>query len=57
MGTGSLLTLRLVEEGVLEQDKRIRYQFNNTLPPLWNNLDQEVLSRITKIKKSNPEAG
>ncbi|MDD7851363.1 hypothetical protein E0I56_017880 [Escherichia coli] len=51
MGTGSLLTLRLVEEGVLEQDKRIRYQFNNTLPPLWNNLDQEVLSRITKIKK------
>lgn len=51
MGTGSLLTLRLVEEGVLEQDKRIRYQFNNTLPPLWNNLDQEVLSRITKIRK------
>ncbi|WP_406627795.1 NACHT domain-containing protein [Pectobacterium carotovorum] len=51
MGTGSLLTLRLVEEGVLEQDKRIRYQFNSTLTPLWNNLDREVLNRITQIKK------
>ncbi|HGE7133023.1 TPA: NACHT domain-containing NTPase [Citrobacter freundii] len=51
MGTGSLLTLRLVEEGVLEQDKRIRHQFNSTLSPLWNNLDQEVLSRIIKIRK------
>ncbi|EMG9222593.1 hypothetical protein V5353_003694 [Enterobacter hormaechei] len=51
MGTGSLLTLRLVEEGVLEQDKRIRYQFNGTLSPLWNNIDQEVLNRITQIRK------
>ncbi|HDT4646630.1 TPA: hypothetical protein QHQ16_001705 [Citrobacter freundii] len=56
MGIGSLLTLRLVEEGVLEQDKRIRYQFNNTLTPLWNNLDREVLNRITKIRKEQSRA-
>ncbi|MEA3939699.1 hypothetical protein HWQ18_20990 [Enterobacter ludwigii] len=51
MGTGSLLALRLVEEGVLEQDKRIRYQFNNSLPPLWSNLERDVINRIISIKK------
>ncbi|RXJ21490.1 NACHT domain-containing protein [Lelliottia nimipressuralis] len=51
MGTGSLLTLRLIEEGVLEQDKRIRFQFNNALTPLWSNIERDILSRITSIKK------
>lgn len=51
MGIGSLLTLRLIEEGVLEQDKRIRYQFNNSLTPLWNNLDKELINRLVSVKK------
>lgn len=51
MGIGSLLTLRLVEEGVLEQDKRIRYQFNNSLTPLWSNLDNEVIKRLLSVTK------
>lgn len=56
MGSGSLFCLRLLEEGMLEQDKRIRQQFTNCLPPLWNMLDHDVLSKILNIKKENSKA-
>lgn len=47
---GSLLTLRLIEEGILEQDKRIRNLFTKNLTSLWGVIDIEVLYRVNNIK-------
>lgn len=51
LGIGSLLTLRLLEEGVLEQDKGIRYQFTNNIQPLWNLIELPVSIRLCSLKK------
>lgn len=53
MGIGSLCCLRLLEEGMLEQDKRIRQQFSNCIAPLWNMTDQEILLKIVQVNKEN----
>lgn len=50
IAVGSLLTLRLIEEGVLEQDKRIRNLFTKTLSSLWGITETEILKRIVGIK-------
>ncbi|WP_406643475.1 NACHT domain-containing protein [Pectobacterium brasiliense] len=47
---GSLFVLRLIEEGLLEQDKRIRSLFNMCLLPLWGNLESEVIGKIIGLK-------
>ena len=47
---GSLLVLRLVEEGLLEQDKRVRALFNKCLPSLWGNPDVEILNKISTLR-------
>ncbi|MGG6195372.1 NACHT domain-containing protein [Pantoea allii] len=53
MGAGSLFALRLLEEGMLEQDKRIRHQFTKSLTPLWGMLDKESLNKIISVKKEH----
>lgn len=47
---GALLVLRLVEEGMLEQDKRVRALFSECLMPLWINTEQNIISRIIKLQ-------
>ncbi|NIF46361.1 hypothetical protein F3J28_01080 [Enterobacter sp. Ap-1006] len=47
---GSLLVLRLVEEGLLEQDKRIRSLFNKCLPSLWSCPDFDVFKKIPTLR-------
>lgn len=47
---GALLVLRLVEEGLLEQDKRTRSLFSKCLSPLWGCSDIEVLSKLTSLQ-------
>lgn len=47
---GSLLVLRLVEEGLLEQDKRVRALFNKCLPSLWGCSDFEILKKIATLR-------
>lgn len=52
MGIGSLLTLRLLEEGIFEQDKGIRQHFNKTLTPLWNSIEHSTLRQLTALNKA-----
>lgn len=47
---GALLVLRLVEEGMLEQDKRIRSLFSDCLLPLWSNTEQDIINKITRVQ-------
>ncbi|MBK0019166.1 NACHT domain-containing NTPase [Kosakonia sp. S42] len=47
---GALLVLRLVEEGMLEQDKRIRSLFSGCLLPLWSNTEEGLIRRISRLK-------
>ncbi|WP_368758804.1 NACHT domain-containing NTPase [Klebsiella oxytoca] len=49
-GIGALLVLRLVEEGMLEQDKRVRALFSDCLMPLWINTEQSIINRIIKLQ-------
>jgi len=51
MGTGALLTLRLLNEGVLEQDKKIRNPFASSLLPIWGMIDKDALQSILAVKK------
>lgn len=50
LARGALLTLRLIEDGVLEQDKRIRNQFTKCLAPLWGIVESNIVSRILQIR-------
>ncbi|MCS5452275.1 NACHT domain-containing protein [Enterobacter huaxiensis] len=47
---GALLVLRLIEEGLLEQDKRTRSLFSKCLTPLWGCLDEDVLLKIASLE-------
>lgn len=51
MGTGALLTLRLLNEGVLEQDKKIRNPFSKSILPIWNMLETEAFVGIFSVRK------
>ncbi|WEL43181.1 hypothetical protein P0D91_02120 [Pseudomonas sp. CBSPBW29] len=53
MGVGALLALRLLSEGVLEQDKLVRSKFKEALSPIYAMLDSEVLGDIASIFHSN----
>ncbi|MDP9691362.1 UNVERIFIED_ORG: hypothetical protein J2W82_005053 [Pseudomonas mohnii] len=56
MAVGALLSLRLLNEGVLEQDKRIRQHFANVLPPLFGVLEEQVLSTLANLANPNTSA-
>jgi hypothetical protein len=56
MGIGSILALRLLCEGVLEQDKVVRLKFKEALTPLYSMIDNTVLSDISIISHPNSMA-
>jgi ribosomal protein S6 len=56
LATGALAALRLLIEGVLEQDKRIRHQFSKVIQPLWGVVDYEMYSRINSIHQEQSRA-
>lgn len=53
MGVGAILALRLLSEGVLEQDKIVRSKFKEALSPIYAMLDSEILRDIASISHSN----
>ena len=56
MAAGALLGLRLLHEGVLEQDKRLRHQFLNVITPLYAMLDTKIVSILANVKHTNSNA-
>lgn len=53
MAAGSLLALRLLNEGILEQDKRVRQKFAKVIEPLYGICDPSPLSTITTLDHPN----
>lgn len=53
---GAILSLRLLNEGVLEQDRRVRSQFSSCLKPIFASLDPEVIWTLSSISHSNSHA-
>jgi hypothetical protein len=49
MGVGAILALRLLCEGVLEQDRSVRMKFKESLVPLYAMTDIGVLSNIATM--------
>lgn len=56
MATGALMALRLISEGVVEQDRRVRIIFSNTLHPLYALLDRDVTNELANISHENSAA-
>jgi hypothetical protein len=50
-GAGAILTLRLLNEGVLEEDRAVRLKFKEALTPLYAMLDSGVTSTMTSLNK------
>ena len=50
LARGAILAARLLQEGVLEQDKRIRQQFRKCMEPITGlfDRDQEVLTKVSQ---------
>jgi hypothetical protein len=53
IGRGALLAARLLQEGVLEQDKRIRQQFRTALEPLCGLTGFIMLHPFTQVGQPN----
>lgn len=49
MGVGAILALRLLCEGVLEQDKSVRLKFKESLVPLYAMTDMVVVGHIATL--------
>ncbi|MGE7955058.1 NACHT domain-containing protein [Pseudomonas sp. NPDC089530] len=49
LGVGAILTLRLLNEGVLEQDRTIRLKFKDALTPLYAMTESEVISDMVSL--------
>ncbi|MBY8947150.1 hypothetical protein J1G35_14900 [Pseudomonas sp. SH10-3B] len=49
MGVGAILALRLLCEGVLEQDRSVRMKFKESLVPLYAMTDINVLSHVATM--------
>lgn len=56
MAAGAILTLRLLNEGVLEQDRRVRDQFLNALKPIFASLNSNILDILTSVNHPNSQA-
>jgi hypothetical protein len=56
LGRGALLAARLLQEGVLEQDKRIRQQFRKCLEPLAGFMEVEALRPLILVGQPNSES-
>ncbi len=53
IGRGSLIAGRILQEGVLEQDKRIRQQFRKCLEPLGGFVDLRTIQFLIDTRTSN----
>lgn len=53
LGRGAFLTARLLQEGVLEQDKRLRQQFRKCLEPLTSSTQIEDLLPMILVSQTN----
>ena len=53
LSRGSLPVARLLQEGVLEQDKRIRSQFRSCLEPLVSSTNSDILKPLLHISQPN----
>lgn len=56
MGRGTLLASRLLQEGVLEQDKRVRQLFRSVLKPITGMLEKEKLVSLASAGQTNSKA-
>ncbi|MEH2231692.1 MAG: hypothetical protein V7K71_19055 [Nostoc sp.] len=56
LGRGAILAARLLQEGVLEQDKRIRKQFRKCLEPLAASLEIELLYPLIQVSQPNSQS-
>ncbi|QQD54498.1 hypothetical protein MHB_0031080 [Pseudomonas fluorescens BBc6R8] len=56
LSVGAILALRLITEGVLEQDRRVRQTFKNVLVPLYSTLDQSLISALTSVQHTNTKS-
>lgn len=48
---GALISLRLLQEGVLEQDKRIRQQFRTSLSSLFSSAETSILHSLGQVQQ------
>lgn len=53
---GALLAARLLQEGVLEQDKRIRQDFKGCLDPICALVEPDKLAPLTAVDRPNSNA-
>lgn len=53
MGIGAMLSLRLLCEGVLEQDKVVRLKFKDSITPLFAMVDSEVTKDLAALSQPN----
>lgn len=53
MAAGAITCLRLLNEGVLEQDKRIRSQFAAALKPVYALLSEDIIESLSCISHTN----
>ncbi len=56
LGRGAILAARLLQEGVLEQDRRTRQQFRKCLDPLTASTDVELLKTLVEVNQPNSKA-
>lgn len=56
VGAGSLMALRLLHEGVLEQDRAVRMQFREVLVPMYGMMEDEVTDSLCTVRHSNTMA-
>lgn len=53
IAAGALLSLRLLNEGVLEQDRRVRAKFTDVLKPVFASLDPQVIDNLSGVSHPN----
>lgn len=46
---GGMIASRLLSEGVLEQDRRIRHQFRRCIEPIFGSTDVDLLESLTEV--------
>ncbi|MEI7370440.1 NACHT domain-containing protein [Pectobacterium brasiliense] len=56
LSVGAILALRLITEGVLEQDRRVRQTFKNILEPLYGTLNSGLINALASIQHPNTKA-
>jgi hypothetical protein len=56
LGRGAILAARLLQEGVLDEDKRIRQQFRKCLEPLAGSTEIELLRNLNDTTRSDSQS-